>query len=136
MQKSCRRAAQKIKKQVLDLSHAGFDVISEDEQHPHVVDDVEPAAMQKHGGVDRIPLICWVADQFGGDQAPGEDEILERVRSHLQLIEKCQHICSDQRQVDKRECVRARCIVKREHGLFDGFYLLFVPQTHQLLIHA
>ena len=89
--------------QILYLSHTSFDVITKNEQDPHVVDDMKPAAMQKHGGVNRIPGVVWVSHQASGHQSPSGDKVIELTGAHLQFIQKRQNVRNDQRQVDKRE---------------------------------
>lgn len=44
------RAAQKIEEEVAEMAHAILHVIAEDPQVEHIAQDVEPSAMQKHGG--------------------------------------------------------------------------------------
>ena len=61
LQKNCCHAAQQIKDKITDPTHPRFHVITKDKQHPHIVDDVEPASMQEHGRKDSRP--CRVLDR-------------------------------------------------------------------------
>lgn len=49
LQESRGGAAEQVEDEVFQATHARFHVVAKDEQHPHVVDNVEPAAVQEHG---------------------------------------------------------------------------------------
>jgi len=53
MSKTGYQSAQDIKHEIPYLSHAVLDIITKDEQYPHIRDNMTPAAMQKHVGKER-----------------------------------------------------------------------------------
>ena len=83
LQESRRCAAEQIKDQISEPTHARFDVIAKDEQHPHVVDDMEPAPVQKHGREDGPPLIVWITQYMRRYQTPLKNETFERRLTQL-----------------------------------------------------
>jgi hypothetical protein len=50
MGQTCNCAAQKIEEEIAEVAHVILHVVAEDPQVEHVAQDVEPSAMQKHGG--------------------------------------------------------------------------------------
>jgi hypothetical protein len=53
MGETCYQTAKDIKHEIPDFSHAVLDIITKDEQYPHVGDNMTPAAMQEHIGKKR-----------------------------------------------------------------------------------
>jgi hypothetical protein len=47
------QTAEDIKHEIPDFPHAVLDIITKDEQYPHVGDNMTPAAMQEHVGKKR-----------------------------------------------------------------------------------
>src|SRR5258706_1110172 len=86
LQKSRRGSAEYIKDQVRHSAEMRFHIIAEDEQHPHVAQNMKPASMQKHGRENGDPCMRWVMQEKSGNQAPCKNEAPQCVRTHLQFI--------------------------------------------------
>jgi hypothetical protein len=48
MRQAGNQSAKEVKKEVSHLSHAVFDIVTENEQNPHVCNQMAPTAMQEH----------------------------------------------------------------------------------------
>ena len=75
-------AAQQVEQQVFRMAQDVLDVVAEDPQEPHVADQVQPAAVQEHGGHEGVQSAA------GRDQPMSGDQVVQREPVERQLVEE------------------------------------------------
>ncbi len=100
VQQRCRNSADQIEHQIQHVPEIVLDIIAENPQRPHIEDQVQPRAVQKHGGEDgndgrrgrhitrtqigdEIPGHIAVVEEHDGEarghDAEGKDQLLAPV---------------------------------------------------------
>src|SRR5437868_10250401 len=111
------QAREEVEDQEAARSHAILDVVAEDPEHPHVADDVGPAAVKEHAGEKRPVIVYRQAKlhrPLGMGVASGHDpenveEALEVLGPEGQLVEEDDDVDGDERPGnDWRATVRDR----------------------------
>src|SRR5439155_7966156 len=106
-----RQAAEKIERQESQRSHPILDVVAEEVEKPHVADDVEPPAVQKHRGQERPVVVRRKSDSGGprgvgesrGDQAEEVDELLGGLGRQREFPKEQEGVDGDQSPDGERE---------------------------------
>ena len=115
MGETCYHTAKDIKQEIPDLSHSVLDIITKNEQYPHVGDYMTPAAMQEHIAKKR-PYNCNPYFIYGCQSSKpylvGDQPVLINYSFRLLLVEKeyCvkeyAQVCKDEEPVYYRKAFR------------------------------
>jgi hypothetical protein len=111
-------ATHDVEDQVAKVAHALLDVVAEDEQGPHVAEEVKPAAVDEHGTEKCGPDLeaSWRGNKAGRDETPREDKLLKPLRTEPKLGEKDEAVQGDEDEIDDRNAPTALRVVEREHA--------------------
>jgi hypothetical protein len=95
-------ATEQVENQVRNRAHAVFDIRTENPEEPHVADDVQPSAVEKHAGEkreesggERVMVAGEGGLDSGRDYGVGIDEGLGGVRCERDLVEEDGHVHED-----------------------------------------
>src|SRR5258708_30208266 len=93
---------------------------TENPEEPHVPQDVQPSAVDEHGGQHGRSMQAIRHNSIGGDKA------IELIATKAQLVEENQHIRNDQQQGNGRRRIVALGGSQRNHSPMPLAVLLVI----------
>ena len=88
LHQACGEATGQIEQEEPQGSHPVLDVIPEDDQHPHIREEMEPPAVHEHTGEQSDHEPQWVARKTSGNQGEGFDKLVQTHRPQSELVQE------------------------------------------------